>query len=156
MYLISGLMALFLFFLSERMINMMGDWREARKRKIQEEIERQAANNVVDGGAALGSGPKVRVVRSGHRASERSFGRERLCKHKYSNYCVDDVIANKDASDPEAVAEISTMIAGTDTTDTLMHQGVTEGTTSGTFSKKYKLRSCCLQVKKDRRTKKRL
>ena len=25
--------------------------------------------------------------------SERSFGRERLCKHKYSNYCVDDVLS---------------------------------------------------------------
>ena len=26
-------------------------------------------------------------------SSERSFGRERLCKHKYSNYCVDDVLS---------------------------------------------------------------
>lgn len=66
-------------------------------------------------------GPQVRVVLSGHRASERSFGRERLCKHKYSSFCVDDVLdATKNHDTSRRNTEIATLMAGTDTTDTLL------------------------------------
>ena len=57
---------------------------------------------------------QVRVVLSGHRASERSFGREKLCKHKYSSFCVDDIYEEaKDKTNAE------TMVAA-DTTDSLL------------------------------------
>ena len=60
---------------------------------------------------------QVRVVLSGHRASERSFGREKLCKHKYSSFCVDDIYEEaKDKTNAE------TMVAA-DTTDTLLPTG---------------------------------
>jgi hypothetical protein len=65
-----ALSALVLFFLAEKMINMLGEWRERRRAMHREK--------------------KVRIVRSGHKASNRVVG-ERLCKHKYSAYCVDDI-----------------------------------------------------------------
>ena len=55
---------------------------------------------------------QVKVVRTGHKASDRSFGRERLCKHKYSNYCVDDVLEqDKDeAAGPRVADEVTTLM----------------------------------------------
>lgn len=124
-----ALMALLLFFLSERLINLMGEWREIRKRrKLQQgQVNNAEAPNhhQVDGNS---SGPKkVRVVRTGHKASDRSIGRERLCKHKYSNYCVDDVLHNDGKNgDVDEEEETTMMMGGADTTDTLMV--VAEGT----------------------------
>ena len=59
---------------------------------------------------------QVRVVLSGHRASERSFGREKLCKHKYSSFCVDDIYEEK-AKDKLTNAET---LVQADTTDSLL------------------------------------
>jgi len=98
---------------------MMGEYRESRKRKAQLEMSNHHASSDEE---KAGSAPQVRVVRSGHRASERSCGRERLCKHKYSNYCIDDVIGAKDATEVQEANgdEVSTLMAGAETSDTLV------------------------------------
>ena len=64
--------SLMLFFVSERVINKIGEWRDNRKK---------AKETAKD---------KVKVVRTGHRNSKMVVG-ERICKHKYSSYCVDDI-----------------------------------------------------------------
>ena len=113
---------------------MVGEWRVACKGRNQVELPQTVTDHV--GHHAGASSPKqarpsgdmqVKVVRTGHKASDRSFGRERLCKHKYSNYCVDDVLeqegkeANEADGGPRAVAdEVTTLMVGTDTTDTLV------------------------------------
>ena len=141
---LSALLALLLFFLFERLINMVGEWRVACKGRNQVELPQTNANDVLgrnnhDGASSpkqtirpstLGTtsgAMQVKVVRTGHKASDRSLGRERLCKHKYSNYCVDDVLeqegkeANEADGGPRAVAdEVTTLMVGTDTTDTLV------------------------------------
>jgi len=140
----AALLALLLFFLFERLINMVGEWRVACKGRNQVELPQTNANDVLgrnnhDGASSpkqtirpstLGTtsgAMQVKVVRTGHKASDRSLGRERLCKHKYSNYCVDDVLeqegkeANEADGGPRAVAdEVTTLMVGTDTTDTLV------------------------------------
>ena len=65
-----ALMSFVSFFLLERLINIVGEWRERKKRSQRER--------------------KVRVVRSGHRTSDKAVG-EKACKHKYSSYCVSDI-----------------------------------------------------------------
>ena len=114
---------------------MLGEWRDHHARKKQEHQkqqqqlhsptesrkagedpdQQQATSGLVDNGS---QGPKVRVqvVRTGHKASEKANGRERLCKHKYSSYCVDDVLTTKDDKD-----ETTTMMGAANTTDTLMN-----------------------------------
>lgn len=71
----AALMALFVFFLFEKAVNHVGEWRE-RSAAAVKNLEK-----------------KVRVVRTGHRASEAAVG-ERVCKHKYSAYCVQDIEAH--------------------------------------------------------------
>lgn len=67
-----ALMAFVIFFILERLLNVCGEWRQKRKKKN-------------------GGEKKVHIIRSGHRASNKAVG-ENLCKHKYSSYCVKDVI----------------------------------------------------------------
>lgn len=69
-----ALMAFVVFYLLERLINMIGEWREHRKRNKDRMGHKQK---------------KVHVVRSGHRASDKVVGE--ICKHKYSSYCVTDI-----------------------------------------------------------------
>lgn len=156
-------MALLLFFLSEQLINMIGDSRAHNKKLSSKKAPVELAlpgevgepdddNNttaLVDSGLAAvnlpvptvvptsgvgHAGPQVRVVLSGHRASERSFGRERLCKHKYSSFCVDDVYDAKNGPPPshsdqqlQQRREIATLMAGADTTDTLLQAATSDG-----------------------------
>lgn len=125
----AALVALLFFFLAEQLINMFGDRRESKKKKkgpvelTHPEVDVQVHDKEVTGhDQELTAAPQVRVVLSGHRASERSFGRERLCKHKYSSFCVDDVYdAQNSRHNPDRRnTEIATLMAGTDTTDTLL------------------------------------
>ena len=126
---LTALVALLFFFLAEQLINMFGDRRESKKKKkgpvelTHPEVDVQVHDKEVTGhDQELTAAPQVRVVLSGHRASERSFGRERLCKHKYSSFCVDDVYdAQNSRHNPDRRnTEIATLMAGTDTTDTLL------------------------------------
>ena len=80
-----ALIAFVVFFLLERVINMMGELREARSRRKEE--ERKEADGNENGRKKE---RKFRVIRSGHKASENA---ERVCKHKYSSYCVSDIEA---------------------------------------------------------------
>eukprot|EP00096_Caligus_rogercresseyi_P008607 TRINITY_DN2777_c0_g1_i1.p1 TRINITY_DN2777_c0_g1~~TRINITY_DN2777_c0_g1_i1.p1 ORF type:complete len:504 (-),score=161.64 TRINITY_DN2777_c0_g1_i1:356-1867(-) len=66
----TALLSLLMFFVFEKMINILGEWREKRLRHKREK--------------------KVRIIRSGHKSSDRVVG-ERICKHKYSSYCVNDI-----------------------------------------------------------------
>ena len=98
---------------------MVGEWRVACKGRNQVELPQTNANDVLgrnnhDGASSpkqtirpstLGTtsgAMQVKVVRTGHKASDRSLGRERLCKHKYSNYCVDDVLEQEGKEANEA------------------------------------------------------
>ncbi|XP_040578883.1 zinc transporter foi [Lepeophtheirus salmonis] len=78
----TALLSLLLFFVFEKMINILGEWREKRNRFKGEK--------------------KVRIVRSGHKTSDRVVG-ERICKHKYSSYCVNDI--DLDAVKPSSSME---------------------------------------------------
>ena len=108
---------------------MLGEWRDTRKRRTHEQQKQQQqqvqqrqpslhGEDQEQPSAAVRPSPKVRVVRSGHKASDKANGRERICKHKYSNYCVDDVLADNEGVDEE---ETTTMMGVADTTDTLMN-----------------------------------
>ena len=77
----TALMSLLVFFFFEKMINILGEWRENQAKASREK--------------------KVRIVRSGHKASDRAVG-ERLCKHKYSSYCVTDIDMDKPPLNAEA------------------------------------------------------
>lgn len=66
------------FFLFEKCVNLLGEWKEARSRR-QEEASPSPKEEQ----------RKLRVVREGHVASDKALG-ERLCKKKYSTYCVQD------------------------------------------------------------------
>ena len=59
------------------------------------------------------------------------FGQQRLCKHKYSSFCVDDVYdaAKQPISNnsERRHTEIATLMAGTDTTDTLLQAAASDG-----------------------------
>ncbi len=65
-----ALMAFLVFFLLERVINLLGEMRERRRRETRDK--------------------KVHIVRSGHKTSSKAVG-EKQCKNKYSSYCVQDV-----------------------------------------------------------------
>lgn len=114
----AALVALLLFFVSEQLINMIGNRKHSKKKKSKSmsSVE-MAAEKTGAGGVEHNPNEhdrQVRVVLSGHRASERSFGREKLCKHKYSSFCVDDIYEEaKDKTNAE------TMVAA-DTTDSLL------------------------------------
>jgi len=97
---------------------MIGEWRATCKSRNQFEIPQTSFDGIANPRLSATS-MQIKVVRTGHQASERSFGRERLCKHKYSNYCVDDVLG-KDKSVPKAEDEVTTLMVATDTTDTLV------------------------------------
>ena len=73
------------FFLFEKCVNVLGEMKQARKRKRSPKI----------------SDRKLRVVREGHVASDRAIG-ENLCKNKYSNYCAKDFDLEKTPQDDEA------------------------------------------------------
>ena len=155
----AAMVALLAFFLSEQLINMIG-YRRKQKRAEKAPVELTyptagsmgdpvedglgAANGSTDvlGGSSLGSvtgndievaapPPQVRVVLSGHRASDRSYGQQRLCKHKYSSFCVDDVYDAKqpanNTSSENRHTEIATLMAGTNTTDTLLQAAASDG-----------------------------
>ncbi len=68
-----ALVAFLVFYVLERFINMWGESKENSKKKHSEEKKK-----------------RVRVVRSGHRASSKTVGHNQ-CKNKYSSYCVSDV-----------------------------------------------------------------
>ena len=99
---------------------MVGEWRVACKGRNQVELPQTVTDHV--GHHAGASSPKqarpsgdmqVKVVRTGHKASDRSFGRERLCKHKYSNYCVDDVLEQdkeEASAGPRVADEVTTLM----------------------------------------------
>ena len=75
-----------MFFLFERLVNMIGEWRVACKsRNNQLEVPQSSIDGIANPRLSATS-MQIKVVRTGHQVSERSFGRERLCKHKYSNY----------------------------------------------------------------------
>jgi len=61
------------FFLFEKIVNILGEWRNSRAQSHEVETKRD----------------NLRVVREGHVASDKAVG-ENICKHKYSNYCVQD------------------------------------------------------------------
>ena len=155
----AAMVALLAFFLSEQLINMIG-YRRKQKRAEKAPVELTypagssgdpvedglgAANGSTDvlGGSSLGGAtgndievaappPQVRVVLSGHRASDRSYGQQRLCKHKYSSFCVDDVYDAKqppanNSSSENRHTEIATLMAGTNTTDTLLQAAASDG-----------------------------
>ena len=133
----------------EQLINMIGYRRKQKKEEkapvelTQPEMgdvhEDAGGGGVMGGSSVVATGndaevsapPQVRVVLSGHRASERSFGQQRLCKHKYSSFCVDDVYDAKQLPSSERRhTEIATLMAGTDTTDTLLQAAASDGKTS--------------------------
>ena len=98
---------------------MVGEWRVACKGRNQVELPQTATDGEGHGASSpkqarlpSGTSMQVKVVRTGHKASDRSFGRERLCKHKYSNYCVDDVLEqDKDeAAGPRVADEVTTLM----------------------------------------------
>jgi len=72
------------FFFFEKLVNVLGEWREGRAREAAESRELEVGGEVV-----LDQERKLRVVREGHAPSDKAIG-ERLCKHKYSSYCVTD------------------------------------------------------------------
>jgi len=115
----AALVALLLFFVSEQLINMIGNRKHSKKKKSKSmsSVE-MAAEKGGSGGVEHQAehDRQVRVVLSGHRASERSFGREKLCKHKYSSFCVDDIYEEK-AKDKLTNAET---LVQADTTDSLL------------------------------------
>ena len=86
--------SLLLFFLFERVINRVGEWREGRARKARAAAGSRAgslkAGNAKSSGDSDVMEEKVMIVRSGHRNSDMVVG-EKLCKSKYSPYCVDDI-----------------------------------------------------------------
>lgn len=159
----AAMVALLAFFLAEQLINMIG-YKRKQKRAEKAPVELtypgvgpagdpvedglKAAHGSTDvlGGSSLGSVtgndievaaplPQVRVVLSGHRASDRSYGQQRLCKHKYSSFCVDDVYDAKqppsaninNGSSENRHTEIATLMAGTNTTDTLLQAAASDG-----------------------------
>ena len=67
------------FFFFEKLVNAVGEWREARAREAREAREEEGVEQE----------RKLRVVREGHVASDKAIG-EHVCKHKYSTYCVTD------------------------------------------------------------------
>lgn len=69
-----AILALIFFFLFEKLINILGEWRDEKAAAKRRETP---------------TNKKLRVVREGHVASDKAVG-ERLCKHKYSPYCMDD------------------------------------------------------------------
>lgn len=69
-----AILALIFFFLFEKLINILGEWRD----------EKASAKR-----RATPTNKKLRVVREGHAVSDKAV-REHLCKHKYSPYCMDD------------------------------------------------------------------
>jgi len=89
-----ALASLLLFFLFERVINRVGEWREGRARKARAAAGSRAgslkAGNAKSSGDSDVMEEKVMIVRSGHRNSDMVVG-EKLCKSKYSPYCVDDI-----------------------------------------------------------------
>ena len=65
----------------------------------------------------------------------RMYDYLRLCKHKYSSFCVDDVYDAKQLPSSERRhTEIATLMAGTDTTDTLLQAAASDGKTSMIFN----------------------
>ena len=80
-----------------------------------------AAEKTVENNTQTENHQQVRVVLSGHRASERSFGREKLCKHKYSSFCVDDIY--EEAKDKPTNTEMEKA----ETTDTLLPNATSDG-----------------------------
>ena len=68
------------FFFFEKLVNLLGEWKEGRARQARE------ARETVEGQEQE---RKLRVVREGHVPSEKAVG-ERQCKNKYSSYCVRD------------------------------------------------------------------
>ena len=96
------LASLLLFFLFERVINRVGEWREGRARKARAAAGSRAGSLKAAGNVKSSDSDvmeeKVMIVRSGHRNSDMVVG-EKLCKSKYSPYCVDDI------EDVEAAAQ---------------------------------------------------
>lgn len=128
----AALLALLMFFLFERLISMIGEWRVTCKSRNQVELPHSSMDGHHAGHGILhhprnsATSMQIKVVRTGHQASERSFGRERLCKHKYSNYCVDDVLSQDKEAPSRAEDEVTTLMVGTDTTDTLVQNSNNE------------------------------
>lgn len=156
----AAMVALLAFFLAEQLINMIGYKRKQKRAEkapveltypgvgpagdpVEDGLKDAHGSTDVLGGSSLGSvtgndievaapPPQVRVVLSGHRASDRSYGQQRLCKHKYSSFCVDDVYdakqpsANNIASSENRHTEIATLMAGTNTTDTLLQAAASD------------------------------
>ena len=148
----AAMLSVLFFFLAEQLINMIGYRRKQKKEVEKAPVELtypgQGRNGPIeDGGGGENGGvvgshgattnevevaappaPQVRVVLSGHRASDRSYGQQRLCKHKYSSFCVDDVYdAKQPPSSERRNTEIATLMAGTDTTDTLLQAAASDG-----------------------------
>jgi len=69
-----AIVSIIFFFMFEKLINILGEWRQEKANAKR---------------GATPKNKKLRVVREGHVASDRAVG-ERLCKHKYSPYCMDD------------------------------------------------------------------
>jgi hypothetical protein len=86
------LAALISFFIFEKVINAVGEWKERRKRRRN----RRRISSIGRGesvaykGAGVEKGKHVHIVKSGHAPSDKVVG-ETVCKHKYSSYCVSDV-----------------------------------------------------------------
>lgn len=68
------------FFFFEKCVNVLGEMKESRSAKKK---EKGAHSPRVE------QDKKLRVVREGHVASDKAGG-ERICKNKYSTYCVQD------------------------------------------------------------------
>lgn len=72
------------FFLFEKIVNILGEWRNSRAPEVEAKRE------------------NMRVVREGHVASDKAVG-ENICKHKYSNYCVQDFENQREKSVGESL-----------------------------------------------------
>jgi len=84
------------FFFFEKCVNVLGEMKESRARKHQEKHNGVKLNGVANSPRV--DQDKLRVVREGHVASDKAGG-ERVCKNKYSAYCVQDFDLEKVGND---------------------------------------------------------
>jgi len=135
-----ALMAFILFFILEKFINIGGEWRnrrlrQKRKLKAATEAEKTASGCGSTDDPQKGVGrredsqwqPRLHVVRSGHRTSERAVG-EPVCKNKYSSYSAKDVEREERLQEAAATSTAASLPSAEERAPMLSNLAVTDET----------------------------
>ena len=131
----AALLALLMFFLFERLICLIGEWQTSKCQNLVElphsSIDglhgQGVLHNLSRHSASRHSANSIqsKMALNGHQVSENSLGQERLFKHKYIS--VDDILSQDKKSPSGDENEVTTLMVGTYTTDSLVQNSNNEG-----------------------------